>query len=1465
MFHLELKSQGHRVTMQMNTTGCPDPPEVIIYDVSFDNQTFFFVGSGTVYDNTNYGSNPGSGFANVLTEGGFCIGSASATYDFTNSTCGVVLLTQSIGGGSSISAAIRYMAPPLSLSGGGVANSCGFTALSVSGSATQYRWYVSENGSSNWQLFKTTTSSSISVNADDLQHASFISNKYGSTRYVRVSPSGSCSSYRTSNVSGSIVFAESAPFSYAIVPSPPSNTCSFDGSILIEEIFYLNFPNSIPYNQEPIQVTISSIGTSSLQGALSYTISGLGTGTYNFSMENGAGTCTSTSSNTSFTINSPPSFSVSNQTITNPISCNSSNSGVNSDGEITATLTNGKPPFDYYLKKNTEPYSLICSNCISGSSYTYTGLDAGVYQVQAIDDCGLTIQSSNTITLSEPDVIAISSATVTTNYNGEDLSCATSTDGSITVAASGGTGMLSYSIDNGSGYQPSGVFNTLGEGVHVSMVRDVNNCAINGPSVSITPPSAITISSISKIEYNGYNLSCTGSANGQVTITASGGTGTLQYYLDGNSTPEPLNIIGGLAAGAHSIIVEDANNCESSSQPFTLTTPPALSLSGSVTSSYNSGQQLSCNGANDGQITLSGTGGVGILQYSIDNGINYVVTSIFNNLSSGTYLIKVQDINDCVANAGSIVINDPPTILATETLSNFNGYQLSCNGATDGAIALNVTGGAGSYTYSWDSGQTTKDISGLTAGNYTVTITDANNCPEQIIYTLNEPFILSESIITSDYSGTNISCNGAADGFIDLDITGGAAPYTYNWSTGASTQDLASLVAGTYSVTVTDANNCINIINNIILNEPDVLSLSIGSNINVQCNGTATGEVTLSSLGGGTGKQYSLDGINYQASNTFSGLVAGSYTFDVIDANGCSNQINTTLTEPTLLIATIGSVQNTTCGDLNGSATITAVGGVASYTYTWRNAANTIIGNSPVLSGVGGGIYEVTVIDANGCSIMQSANISSTDGPQTTAAAITPTTCFNSTDGSATLNITGAAPFDVAWANGETELTATSLQSGNNTVVITDNNGCVAVEVVNIPSPSTISISNIINTQPTCFNSTDGVILVDATGGSGGYTYAWSNGTTGNQLSGVTQGTYTLTITDSNGCQLVQEVELIGVESITTTLVSQTTPTCEGDTDGQLVIQALGGNGSYTYAWAGGQTGSSLSSIGAGVYEVTITDAKGCFVVQHIELEDADLFVIDPFEDVIEICTGSSYIADYNLTGASYSWSANNGFASTSNEVTLTQPGNYQLTVTNQNGCVAQDGFELVISNDLLNADFLLISEAYVGDTVFVIDISWPAPEALIWGFANNVTVLEQGLDYAAVIFNEPNTYAIDMTVQLADCSDFYTQTINILDRSEKENINGRVGETQELITQFDVYPNPNFGDFSIDIELAQEANIQVQLIDLQRNTVVLNNNYSDELSYSIMVQRYDLKPGLYLVTLKAKDQFKAVRIMIRN
>ena len=1338
-------------------------------------------------------------------------------------------------------------------------NTCSLTNLTIScdnsNSTLKKEWLYRPSSVSSYAVFKSTLTSSTTFNVSDLSVV------YGEKVYfkVRLRPCSETTNGSTTSGNISTTFYQPPPDinNLIIVPNAPTYSCSTNASVDISNFVYPPGTNSLKVSVLNAEGTEgfndvinppSSILNISKSG---FFISGE---EYTLVIENENSTCASETRK--FTIPFAAAFVVNTPTILKPISCNSSISGANNDGKITVTVTNGKPNYNYLLSKDGGIFKSVQANT-NVTSYTYTGLGKGTYEVKVTDACGITVTSSTTVTLSEPTAISISSANISSQ-----LSCPTSSDGEITVLASGGTDKLQYYLNSNTAPETSNIIGGLSAGIHAFTVKDVNNCSTIIAGEKLVAPPIITVSNTVKKAYNGFNIRCAGESNGEMTVTANGGTGTLQYYLDGKATPEASNVISGLAAGGYTFIIRDANNCPTSSQSFTLTEPPVLNISGIVTSNFG-GFSISCNGGSDGQITLTGSGGAGALQYSID-GVNYYSIKEFNNLSSGDYSISVQDINGCTLNGGDLKLTAPSPIAAAETLSNYNGVQISCNGALDGSITLSNTGGTGTYTYSWSSGQDTQSISGLGAGSYTVTITDTNSCTKKFTYELTEPFAVSENVVVSDFNGSNISCNGAGDGAIDLAVSGGTTPYTYLWSTGATTQDISSIGSGIYSILITDANNCSKTISNIEITEPDALSVAVGSSINIACFGNATGQVTLSALGGGTGKQYSLDGVNYQASSIFSNLVAGAYTFDVTDANGCNNQVNITLTEPPLLTGTIGSVQNSSCGDFNGTATIDVVGGVSSYFYTWRDATSNVVGNTSVLTGVGGGIYEVTVTDANGCSIMQSANISSIDGPQTTAAAVTPTTCFNSNDGSATLNIIGASPFDVAWANGETGLAATSLQPGNNSVVITDANGCVAVEVVTVPSPSAIDLSNVSQTAPTCYNSTDGAIIVDATGGSGSYSYAWSNGTSGNQLSGGAQGIYTLTITDSNGCTLVQDIELNGVEPITTTLVSETIPTCKNGTDGSLEVEALGGNGNYTYAWSNGQFGSTLSAIGAGLYDVTITDVLGCTLVQTFDLSDADPFVIDPFNDIIEICTGSSYKANYSLNNASYTWTSANGFTSTSNEVVLNQAGNYTLTVINENGCMAQDNFELVLSNDLLNADFLLISEAYVGDTVFIVDISWPVPDLLDWEFANNVTVLEQGEDYAAVVFNEPDIYAINMTVQLADCSDFYIQSINILDRSEKEDINGRISGDQELIQRFDIYPNPNYGNFQINIELSQTTGAQVQLIDLQRNRIILDNTYKDELIYSIEVNRIDLSAGLYLVTLKVQDEFKARRIMIR-
>ncbi|WP_155170923.1 T9SS type A sorting domain-containing protein, partial [Fulvivirga kasyanovii] len=1099
----------------------------------------------------------------------------------------------------------------------------------------------------------------------------------------------------------------------------------------------------------------------------------------------------------------------------------------NATGSIDLTVTNGIAPYSYAWSNGDDTEDI-------------SGVSVGSYDVTVKD--GNKCSGSLSVTIEEPEVITIADAYVSSDYNGQNLSCNGGSDGKITVEASGGTGTLYYKVDGGT-YSTSNEITGLQAGNYTIKVKDANNCEITYASeVSIAAPSAITAT------VSATDPKCYGESSGVLEISASGGAGNYTYSLDG-STYQTSNIFTNKLAGNYTISIKDRNGCvKSVNKEFS--DPLAIAFNVSTT-------EVLCYGGSDGSISINGVAnGTAPYTYSID-GAFFQSSNIFNGLESKNYSVIVKDSKGCQS-VVSAFVNSRPII----TASFSEPASVSCNGAADGAIDLTPSGGTPPYTYAWSNGETTEDLSGLAAGIYTVDITDSNGCLITDSYDLSEPFTLQADAFASSYSGTGVSCHNGTDGTIDVDVTGGTAPYTFLWSGGETTEDLSNLSPGFYSVNITDWNGCTTSVNDIPITNPPALTLSVGSKVNVDCNGNNSGSITLTSTGGALGYEYSLQGGLWQSSDTFTGLEAGNYTIDMRDANGCAASISTTITEPLVLTGSVSNEVNSTCGDNNGSAEAEASGGTAGYSFTWRNTSDQIVGTNAVLTGVGGGIYTVTIEDSNGCTITRSANISSIDGPQTAVTSKTSTSCFDSNDGKAVIDVTGVAPFNIEWQNGETGVSPSALSPGDNIVTITDANGCVAVEIINIPSPEAIDFTVSSTVIPSCHDTSDGSIEMTASGGVGTYSYLWNTGSTDTGLSGIQAGTYNVTITDANGCTLNRDVELHGVEPVSLSIDNLVLPTCVGDADGSISITASGGNGGYSYTWATGETSTLLDDLAAGSYNITVSDGKGCELSEIIELPDPEPFIIDMGD--VEICTGSSYITSLSVPNGVYTWTSDNGFSSTEKEVTISEPGDYNLHVINEDGCEAEDSFELIVSDDLLDADFLMATEAYVGDTVVIIDISWPIPETLTWSMPEGVEVLMENNDYAEIVFNTPGTYSIDIEIGLAECNDFYSQSINVLDAPSKPDAGGRKANEEDLIKSFTAYPNPNDGIFGAEVDLSKESDIRLRMVYLQGNKIVLDEIHTGKMHYELVIQEPQLKAGIYLLTLYAGEKSKTVRIMVK-
>ena len=550
---------------------------------------------------------------------------------------------------------------------------------------------------------------------------------------------------------------------------------------------------------------------------------------------------------------------------------------------------------------------------------------------------------------------------------------------------------------------------------------------LSSNTIKITLNPAVIISNI-----NVTDVLCFGFNTGQINLTVSGGK--LPYSFSWTSSLPPTEDQTNVPAGLYSVTVTDANGC-SDVKSITVNTLPELNIDINSTS-------VKCAGNNDGTIDLTVTGGTSPYTYNWSNGLPAIPNQ--TGLAPGTYSVTVTDSKACSKVINGIVIKEHPGMLLIIIKTD-----VKCNGGNDGSINLTVTGGTAPYTFNW-SGSTpdVEDPTGLTAGTYSVTFTDANGCTKTATATITEPpaILLTSTVV-------NVKCNGGNDGSINLTVTGGTAPYTFNWSGSTpDVEDPTGLTAGTYSVTVTDANGCTKTATAIIL-EANKLVISCASKM-ISCKGANDGSITVV-LSGGTAP-YSFNWDNAPDVQNPTNLAPGNYTVTVADANGCTIICTSFIMEPAELIVT-GITKDVTCfGGKDGSIIVNVSGGTAPYSFDWN-----ILADVKDQNGLMAGSYTLIVTDSKSCFVKLTFNIKEPTKIILTATQKA-TTCKTSKDGSIDLTVSGGtAPYSYNWSGTTPDVEDPSgLGTGNYTVTVTDSKGCTATLTIMVML-GTINCNNV--------------------------------------------------------------------------------------------------------------------------------------------------------------------------------------------------------------------------------------------------------------------------------------------------------------------------------------------------------------------------------------------------------------------
>ncbi|WP_417352623.1 T9SS type A sorting domain-containing protein [Flavobacterium alkalisoli] len=821
---------------------------------------------------------------------------------------------------------------------------------------------------------------------------------------------------------------------------------------------------------------------------------------------------------------------------------------------------------------------------------TFTGTPGATYVVRWTVTNGSCFTAADvTVNLPAPPTLSIGSQV--------DVLCNGQATGEATVGVTGGLAPYTYLWSNG---QTTATATGLAAGNYTVTVKDANGCSAT-QDFTINEPTALNVSSTQ------VNVLCNGAATGEATVTVTGGVAPYTYlWSDGQTTATAT----GLVAGDYSVIVTDDNGC-TYNEDFTIDEPDA------ITATPNTNQvDVLCNGDATGEATIVVTGGMAPYSYLWNDG---QTTATATGLAAGLYSVEVTDNNGCVFNY-DFTINEPAAlaIAASQT-------DALCYGASTGTASVVVSGGVSPYTYEWSNGETTDAISDIPSGDYYVTVTDDNGCTLVQNFTINEPTELNVLVDQVD-----ILCNGAATGEATVTVSGGVGPYTYLWSDGQTTATATGLVAGIYYVTITDDNGC-TFNQEFGFGEPDAITATPNTTqSDVLCNGESNGEATIAVTGGVDPYTYLWsDG---QTTATATGLAAGPYSVEVTDANGCVFNYDFTINEPTLLTGAATQADVLCNGNATGTATITVSGGVAPYTYAWSNGQTTATATA-----LAAGDYSVVVTDTNGCTITQDYTITEPTLLTTTLSGVN-ITCYNAANGSATVVAAGGVtPYTYLWSNGETTSTISNLTPGAYTVTVTDDNGCTSASTVIITQPQVLT-GYIAQTNVACNGGGNGAATINVNGGTAPYTYVWNTGSTSQTIAGLSAGSYSVTITDANGCQLVRNATITQPSPLFIA-AGQVNPTCVSSNNGTASVTAYGGTAPYTYLWSTGATTTTISNLAAGSYTVFVTDAHGCTEnsVVNIQGLPAASITAQPVDE-LAVNDGNAHFVATVANALTYQW-----------------------------------------------------------------------------------------------------------------------------------------------------------------------------------------------------------------------------------
>lgn len=623
-------------------------------------------------------------------------------------------------------------------------------------------------------------------------------------------------------------------------------------------------------------------------------------------------------------------------------------------------------------------------------------------------------------------------------------------------------------------------------------------------------------------------------------------------------------------------------------------------------------------------------------------------------------------------------------------------------GASNGTATSLATGGTGPYSFTWQPlGGNSANANGLTAGTYTVIVTDATGCSSSAVAVV--PAGPANSNIAATYN--NIACFGGTED-IFLNVNGGQQPYTYLWSNSTTSANLTAVPAGTYSVIVTTASGCTNTATYTITQPASALAATSIVNNHVLCAGGNNGQATATASGGTAPYNYSWNSTPAQATAAANNLTAGPYSVVISDANGCTTTQNVIISEPAALAGTTTSSNVTCYGGSNGSANISVSGGVAPYGISWNS---TPVQNGPSAINLPAGVTWATVTDANGCTTTNPVTVTQPPALNALMAGFTDVSCNGGSNGTAAVNASGGtAPYTYNWNTVPAQNTANAngMSAGMFTVTVTDANGCATISTVTITQPTPVMVS--VSPGDTICPNAPFQVTANGSGGTGTFTYNWlPNLGNANSYTVFASAptTWTVSAVDANGCTsspltISADVYQFSPANL---LVSSTPSICAG-ASATITTNVTGNTGPLTWNWSNNLNGAGphiVYPMTTTTYNVNVSNICGVVVPAATTINVNPIPVVTipsqfasgcdevvlNFSDTSTANTGSFYAWDFgdNSTGTG---------ANTSHNYTMGGIYTVSVTVMSPFGCTGSNiGQVSLIIYDSPVADFSVSQE----------------------------------------------------------------------------------------------------------------------------------------------------------------------------